>query len=205
MRRGRGRLQHAGAAWAVATVAVGLALGSTLAQAGDLYRFVDEKGVIHFTDEPKGDDRYVVIARPRGLTRSGGARSTRYDAMIRDAGADYGVPAAMVKAVIAAESAFNAEAVSPKGAMGLMQLMPATAEELGVRRPFRAAENVRGGTQYLRWLHDKYGSWTHTLAAYNAGPGAVDEYRGVPPYRETRQYVQRVLSYYRRFHDDFAR
>jgi soluble lytic murein transglycosylase-like protein len=89
--------------------------------------------------------------------------------------------------------------------MGLMQLMPKTAIFLGVESPFQADENVWGGTQYLRRLHDRFGSWTHTLAAYNAGPTAVARYRGVPPYPETRQYVKKVLSYYRRFHGDFAR
>ena len=87
--------------------------------------------------------------------------------------------------------------------MGLMQLMPATAELMGVEEPFQARQNVQGGTRYLRALHDRFGSWTHTLAAYNAGPSAVDQYRGVPPFAETRQYVKRVLSYYRRYHGDF--
>ena len=111
----------------------------------------------------------------------------------------------MVKAVIHAESSFNPGARSHAGAMGLMQLMPATARELEVRRPYNAAENVFGGTRYLRHLHDRYHSWTHTLAAYNAGPKAVERYGGVPPYAETRDYVRRVLSYYRRYHGDFSR
>ena len=126
-----------------------------------------------------------------------------YDDLIKRASRRHGVPAALVKAVIHAESAFNPRAVSPKGAMGLMQLMPATAQQLGVAKPFHASQNVQGGTRYLRSLHERYGNWTHTLAAYNAGPTAVDHYRGVPPYTETRQYVKRVLSYYRRYHGDF--
>ena len=181
------------------------------AAAGALYRYVDQRGVVHFTNAPT-DRRFARVqpARhtPSGPARSGRApsgRSARYDHLIESAARQYGVPAALVKAVVAAESAFNARAVSPKGAMGLMQLMPKTAAILGVERPFRAEENVYGGTRYLRQLHDRFGSWTHTLAAYNAGPTAVARYRGVPPYRETRQYVKRVLSYYRRFHGDFAR
>ena len=89
--------------------------------------------------------------------------------------------------------------------MGLMQLMPGAGS--GPRRRRRVpqtSENVHGGTRYLRMLYDRYGDWLRTLAAYNAGPEAVDRYDGVPPYEETREYVKRVLSYYRRFHDDFA-
>lgn len=171
-----------------------------------LYRYVDDRGVVHFTNVP-GDPRYARIQalralanRPRGRQVS---RVRHYDGLIQRASRRHGVPAALVKAVIHAESAFDPKAVSPKGAMGLMQLMPATAEELGVARPFHATQNVYAGTRYLRSLHNRYGSWTHTLAAYNAGPSAVDQYRGVPPYSETRQYVKRVLSYYRRYHGDF--
>jgi soluble lytic murein transglycosylase-like protein len=111
-----------------------------------------------------------------------------------------------VKAVIAAESSFDAAAVSPKGAMGLMQLMPGTASDLGVDDAFHTEQNVQGGTRYLRELYDRYGDWLRTLAAYNAGPQAVDRYDGVPPYDETREYVKRVLFVLScRFHDDFAR
>ena len=171
-----------------------------------LYRYVDKRGVVHFTHVPS-DPRYARVQRLRSLANRPTRRTLspvrHYDGLIQRASRRHGVPAALVKAVIHAESAFDPKAVSPKGAMGLMQLMPATAEELGVARPFQATQNVYGGTRYLRALHNRYGSWTHTLAAYNAGPGAVDQYRGVPPYTETRQYVKRVLSYYRRYHGDF--
>ena len=189
-------------AWAIALGLCGA--GAETRAATDLYRYVDSEGVVHFTDRQK-DDRYVRLERPRGLSYHRMTRNAVYDTVIMAAALTHGVPAALVKAVIAAESAFDARAVSPKGAMGLMQLMPATAADLGVREPFRAADNVHGGTRYLRTLHDRYGDWTRTLAAYNAGPTAVDRHRGVPPYRETREYVERVLSYYRRFHGDFAR
>ncbi len=184
-----------------------LAIGTPVGAGTALYGFVDERGVLHLTNVPS-DRRYTRISALRSLaTRSSADRvspMSAYDDLIERASRRHGVPAALVKAVIHAESAFDPKAVSAKGAMGLMQLMPATAQLLGVARPYHAKENVEGGTRYLRSLHDRYGSWTHTLAAYNAGPSAVDHYRGVPPYTETRQYVKRVLSYYRRYHGDFA-
>ena len=114
-------------------------------------------------------------------------------AQLADAAADkYGLPRRLVRSVISAESDFQPRAVSPKGAIGLMQLMPATAEALGAD-PRDPAQNVDAGTRYLRDLLEKYdgGLW-HALAAYNAGPGAVDKYQGVPPYRETIEYVGKI-------------
>lgn len=176
------------------------------AGAGSLYRYVDERGVIHYTNISY-DKRYERVRPPGGFRWTAVKRGDRkrYDALIVQASREAGVPAAMVKAVIHAESAFDSRAVSKAGAMGLMQLMPGTAAELGVGQPFRAEENVRGGTRYLRQMHDRYGNWAHALAAYNAGPTAVDRYQGIPPYDETQQYVKRVLSYYRRYHGDFPR
>lgn len=176
------------------------------AEAGSLYRYIDERGVVHYTNVSH-DRRYQRLRPASGFSWSAVSRSggRRYDPLIQQAAADAGIPPALVKAVIHAESAFDAQAVSKKGAMGLMQLMPGTAHELGVVQPFRPEENVRGGTRYLRRLHDRYGSWAHTLAAYNAGPTTVDRHGGIPPYAETQQYVRRVLSYYRRYHGDFPR
>ena len=176
------------------------------AEAGSLYRFIDERGVVHYTNVSY-DRRYERLRPASGFSWSAVSRSggRRYDPLIQQVAEDAGIPPALVKAVIHAESAFDAEAVSKKGAMGLMQLMPGTAHELGVVQPFRPEDNVRGGTRYLRWLHDRYGSWAYTLAAYNAGPTAVDRHGGIPPYAETQQYVRRVLSYYRRYHGDFSR
>jgi soluble lytic murein transglycosylase len=176
------------------------------ARADNLYRFIDERGVVHYTNISY-DRRYQRVRPPSGFGWSAVSRgdARRFDGLIRTAAADAGVPPAIVKAVIHAESAFDTSAISRAGAMGLMQLMPATARELGVLDPFRADENVHGGARYLRYLHDRYGSWTHTLAAYNAGPTAVDRYQGIPPFAETQQYVRRVLTYYRRYHGDFPR
>lgn len=103
----------------------------------------------------------------------------------------------LVRAVIQAESGYNRRALSNKGAMGLMQLMPMTAKQLRVGDPWNAEENVRGGTTYLRQLLDRFeGRLEWAVAAYNAGPGAVERHRGIPPYRETREYVRRVLTLY---------
>jgi soluble lytic murein transglycosylase len=176
------------------------------AEAGPLYRYIDQRGVIHYTNVSY-DRRYEVVRPPGGFRWSVVTRveGRRFDPLIQRAADEAGIPPALVKAVIHAESAFDHNALSRKGAMGLMQLMPATARELGVEEPFRAEENVRGGSRYLRLLHDRYGSWTYTLAAYNAGPTAVDRHQGIPPYAETQKYVRRVLSYYRRYHGDFPR
>ncbi len=196
-------------------LALALAAAPALASADGLYRYVDERGIVHFTNLQK-DARWKRIRKPRGLTRvSTGHREPapaeppadirRFDPLIAQHSEAQGVPPALVKAVIRAESAFDPRAVSVKGAMGLMQLMPRTADMLGVAEPFQPEANIEGGTRYLRELHDRYGSWTFTLAAYNAGPTAVDRYRGVPPFDETRNYVRRVLSFYRRYHGDFPR
>ena len=118
----------------------------------------------------------------------------------------YRLPPALVKAVIAAESAFDPGAVSHRGAQGL-DAAHAQDREAARREESRSSPspNVRGGTGYLRAMIDRYGDLSRALAAYNAGPSAVDRYGGVPPYRETRDYVDRVLTYYRSYHVDFAR
>lgn len=122
--------------------------------------------------------------------------------LVENAARTYGIHPALISSVIAAESGFNASAVSPKGALGLMQLMPSTAREFGVRNPRDAAQNVAGGTAYLRQLLERYAGFRNqlerTLAAYNAGPAKVDRYGGLPPYRETVDFVLRVSARLRR-------
>ena len=166
-----------------------------------IYAWRDAKGTLVLSDRKldPGAQTYSVPGAPT-------VRATRpvASARVRDQFEEHVLEHAsrnslrpdLVRAVIQVESGYNPRARSPKGAMGLMQLMPATAVALGVRNPYDPAENIRGGTRYLRQLLDRYnGNEELALAAYNAGAGAVDKYgRAVPPYRETRDYVRKVGS-----------
>lgn len=120
-------------------------------------------------------------------------RAAYFDLIVRVA-CEEGVPLALFDALIAQESRYNPRARSPAGAMGLTQLMPATARGLGVRNAFDAEENLRGGARYLRQQIERFSSWRLALGAYNAGPGRIEQYGDVPPFRETRNYVRVVLS-----------
>jgi soluble lytic murein transglycosylase-like protein len=130
----------------------------------------------------------------RATTYVPATRAATYDDLIVEHAQLHGIRPDLVRAVVQVESAYNPRATSPKGAMGLMQLMPATARQFGVRNAYNPTENVRAGVAYLRQLLDRYNNNEElALAAYNAGPGAVDKYgERVPPYRETRNYVSRI-------------
>lgn len=171
---------------------------------GAVYRF-ERDGVTHYTNvKPRGAAgskllfSYVETCYACGLlpgVNFGAVRlnTSAYSNEIRAAAMQFGVEEAIVRAVIHAESAYRANAVSHAGAQGLMQLIPATASRFGVTDPFDPAQNIRGGVRYLAWLMKRYSSnLTLVAAAYNAGEGAVDRNGGVPPYSETQRYVQRV-------------
>lgn len=117
-----------------------------------------------------------------------------YFVLIVEAASNAGVPVALFDALLAQESRYCLFARSPAGAMGLAQLMPGTARYLGVRKPWDADENLRGGARYLREQRDRFGSWDLAFAAYNAGPGRIARYRGIPPFRETRDYVRTIMG-----------
>jgi soluble lytic murein transglycosylase-like protein len=164
-----------------------------------IYTWRDANGNLVLSGRPKADVtmRTYSVARADTVraTRSVvGERSRLYDDLIIEHARLNGVRPDLVRAVVQVESAFNPYARSPKGAMGLMQLMPATVQQFGVSNPFNPAENVRAGVAYLRQLLDRYSDNEElALAAYNAGPGAVDKHgQSVPPYRETKSYVAQI-------------
>lgn len=183
--------------------------------AGGIYTFTDEKGVMHFTNVPT-DPRYKPLVL-RGsnntfvLRASGSAgrklnskeirrRILDYENTILAAARAHSLDPALIKAVIAAESAGFMDAISPKGAIGLMQLMPGTAADLLIPNPRNPHYNIWGGAQYLRQMLDRFnGNITLAIAAYNAGPGAVEKAAGIPAIPETQEYVRRVMYFWQEY------
>lgn len=168
----------------------------------DIYKYVDDDGVLHLTNVPSiPNAKYVLILKEKRILFQSHIDVNKYDHIISKAANKFKVDSALIKAIIKAESNFNHQAVSPVGARGLMQLMPATAYALQVDDVFHPGNNIEGGVRYLRYLLNNYrGNLALTLAAYNAGETAVAKYNNnVPPFRETQNYIKRVLSYYGSF------
>lgn len=179
-------------------LAAGIVVSSSPA-AADIYRFIDRNGVMHFTNAPTSGKYKFYLREPRPARPAPGSPD-RYDVIIADAARRHGIPTALIKAVIKAESDFDPQAVSRRGAMGLMQIMPANLDVLEVADPFNPHQNIMGGVRYLREMLERFDQDLQlALAAYNAGPGVVEQYRAIPPFPETREYIQRVLRFYRLF------
>jgi soluble lytic murein transglycosylase len=168
----------------------------------DIYRFVDGEGVVHFTNV-QNDERYELYLREgvKSLRAAPDPESTAWMMEYADRySRAHNLSPALVRAIIRAESNGNRNAVSRKGAQGMMQLMPFTSKRLKVSDPFDPVENIEGGVKYIKELLGSFsGNVEYAVAAYNAGPAAVRKYGGIPPYKETRTYVKRVLDYYRQY------
>jgi soluble lytic murein transglycosylase-like protein len=192
---------------------LGLAALATPAR-GDIYKFTDAEGVVHFATSPGGDKRFHVYIHGNGPERAGAApgvvpvppsdrdvaRYTRYADWIHQAATLYQIPEQLVRAIIRCESDYDPRAVSVSGARGLMQLMPDTATLMQVRDIDDPRENIFGGVRLLRILANEFnGDLELTIAAYNAGDGAVIRFGGIPPFQQTRDYVVSVTKYYRRY------
>ena len=187
-----------------------LLLSVPLTGLAQVYKWVDENGIVTFSNiAPPADRDFQVLRFPcyasdpkcRSISWEKvplNTRSFRHE--IQSAAAFNSVDESLIRAIIHAESAYQADARSPKGAQGLMQLMPSTAAELRVADPFDPTQNIEGGTRYLSQLLAEFeGNLELATAAYNAGPNAVYKYGGVPPYAETQEYVRRVKILYRRY------
>jgi soluble lytic murein transglycosylase-like protein len=190
--------------WLIAAVILAVLSGPAV---GQIYTYVDENGITVYTNSKPDAQRY----RYRNLGCYGTCRTGvdwdrtplkngEFAHEIQAASEIFGVDAALIRAIMHAESWFDIQAVSHAGAQGLMQLMPATQARFGVRNPFDPLDNITAGAAYLAWLLEEFeGNLTYAIAAYNAGEGAVRRHGGVPPFAETKEYVRRVNILYRRY------
>lgn len=169
----------------------------------DIYMYLDSDGILHFTNTPTSSHYKLYIKeKPKKIPDAQGTTS-KYDHIISEAAYTSGISFALIKAMIQVESNFDPAAVSHKGAVGLMQIMPDNLDAFEIEDPFDPRENIMGGSLYFRRLMARYeGQLPLALAAYNAGPTMVDRYRGVPPIRETEEYVKKVMKYYYAFREE---
>ena len=203
-------------------IVIVLGVGRPISSSAEIFKFVDKDGAIHYTNAPTSVQSTVMNLPP--LTQVNFQKyfpiyrgyqgcqpgvfspllnlpnQAAYDPHIKMTCKLYGLDCNLVKAVIRAESGFNPAAISPKGAMGLMQLMPGTSRDLGVVNPFDPQQNIDGGARYLRMMLDRFNNNTAlALAAYNAGPETVAKHGGIPPIDETQIYVKTVMDFYERY------
>ncbi len=161
----------------------------TLTSHADIYKFKDSEGVIHYTNIPQGKNYSKAMSERKSTP------GNKYSYIIREKSRKYNIEPSIIKAVITAESNWNPRAISQKGAIGLMQLMPSTARDMQITNPYDPEQNIEAGTKYLRFLLNRFdGDITLALAAYNAGPGKVERSGGIPPITETKKYVKKVIS-----------
>jgi soluble lytic murein transglycosylase-like protein len=162
----------------------------------DIYLYIDSQGVLHFTNTPTSN-RYKVYMRESLKRPEAFYTIESYDDVISEAAKRNGLSSSLLKALIHVESYFNPRAVSKKGAMGLMQIMPENLQPLNISDPFDPWQNIMGGAAYLRAMLERFsGQLPLALAAYNAGPTAVEKYNDIPPYPETQDYVQKVMRFF---------
>jgi soluble lytic murein transglycosylase-like protein len=190
----------------IALFVVSCLAAASAAASPKIYTYLDDQGVRHYTDVPDNNRYRLLVMSPQDRTASGDrydarllAKATQYDLLIEAAASAAAVEANLLRAVIVVESGFNPRAVSKKGALGLMQLMPATAARFGASNPLDPRQNVAAGARYLKFLIDRFGHDVRlALAAYNAGEDAVARNGGqIPPFSETLAYVPRVLKFYK--------
>ncbi len=175
---------------------IGIYFLSAIPLFADIYKYIDSNGVLHFTNVPVSSDyRLFVTEKPQNAPIY--YSSDKYDRLISKASKRHGIDFPLVKAMIKVESNFNPKAVSRKGAKGLMQIMPGNYKNLNIKDPFNPWENIMGGTRYFKQLLKRFeGKLPLALAAYNAGPKTVEQYKKIPPYPETEKYVEEVMKYY---------
>jgi soluble lytic murein transglycosylase-like protein len=167
----------------------------------DIYKYVDRNGVMHFTNVPtSSSSRHRVYLRESSSALPHSEVTGSYADIIYKAAKKNGVAAPLLKAIIKAESNFNPRAVSRKGALGLMQIMPGNLKSLNIRDPFDPKQNIMGGARYFKRMMNRFGGKLPlAIAAYNAGPEKVARYQRIPPIKETENYVRRVLKYYNKY------